>query len=283
MVGFLSYDLYYRKLGLNIISYLDVSEILFSFVNLIFPIIYFVISFIILMFLMLLRDKEEERQEKERTKLREKILTKKKKPKTRIQLYKRFFRGIKVGFLKHHYKLVINSLISIVVNAIINIIVVAIWLFSLWYILVLIFQTFDAISKINNSRLFLDDIVVQLSIMVTWLMIIFLYVYIKSENKNIKLGKDIYVLITLFTLIANLNLYSRNQVINVLNDNAKSEITFQYLDKIYTTESNKNTLIGITKNYVFIRDNTQEVNLIFKLTDIKNLAIKPILKNNDDK
>lgn len=272
--GFLNYDLYYRKLQIEIFSFLETSELIFSFVNLIYPIIVSSILMILFAYLRFSVDKERNVSKKE---IRKGNLQYEEKSKllTFNYSFKGIFSNLKRMFLELKGKKIKNafSLFIIIFEGFsFRLIIFLIWVFEIVVGLILMVYTVSLDTSMDlTSKIFEINSVVYLGLSVVWVCILSIYTYGKFTENDKKLAVSIYSGIVLLVLIANLNIHQAHLASDTLNDLNIENVRFEYKGKKYTTSDTK-SLIGVTKNYLFLRETITGENLIFKLSEVSNMV-----------
>lgn len=273
-LGFLNYDLYYRKLEIDIFSFLETSELIFSFVHLIYPIIIAAIVYNLLPYLLVNTEKrkvltEEEIKLKiaEHEKLSEKLD------------FDYSFKGIRANFKcmyvelkRKNFRIVWYFFKAIFGALIFKMIVFVAWVFGIIFGLILIFKMTDFNTLINLSSIkIVFGSLLFLLLSIFWVGLVLIYVTMKFDENNKKVGREIYAIIILLVLIANLNVHQNSLASKTYNDLNVKNVRFNYNGKNINTDDSK-SLIGVTKNYVFLRETSKNENLVFKLSDITDLV-----------
>lgn len=279
--GFLNYDLYYQKLEIDIFSFLETSELIFSFVNLIYPIIIAVIVYNLFLYLLINVEKQKV--------LSEKIINFKKAEKDKLieklefdYSFKGIYANLKcmlVEFKRKNFRIAWYFFKSIFGGIIFKIINLAIWVFGIVFGFVLFF-TLTSLTNFNpnpNSIKTIHNSLLFLMVSIFWVVIIFIYITRKFYENNKKIGKEIYAVIILLVFIANLNVHQSNLASNSINDLNIKNVKFNYKGKNINTNDSK-SLIGVTKNYIFLRETSENENLVFKLSDISDIVFYTVKK-----
>lgn len=267
-LGFLNYDLYYRKLGIKIFSFLETSELIFSFVNLIYPLIIISIGFYIFLFIMKGSEKARERTENQ-----DKIENEQREKKIEEWEYEMTLKGIKENILNFKKNIIskkfrkafdISKSLMFVLFVKINIL--CMWVFGIYFGAVFYFQLGKLnVLDLHPNKFLVSEALVQISLI--WLIIFFIYI-LNSK----KIDVEVFVVIMFLMLISNLNIYQNSLAVKTYNDLNEENVHFEYDGNIIETSGSK-SLMGITKNYLFLRETSNDENFIYKISDIKNLKI----------
>ena len=272
--GFLNYDLYYRKLEIDIFSFLETSELIFSFVNLTYPIIIAAIVYMLLLYLMVSTEKQKVHTEEE-TKLK---WAEQEKLSEKLE-FNYSFKGVFANFkcmlveLKRKNLRIVWYFFKAIFGAItFKIVILIAWIFGVLFGFILIFTStdFDALISLNSVEIIYDSLLFFL-LSIFWVGILFIYITTKFYENNEKVGKVIYAAVILLVLIANLNVHQNSLAFNTFNDLNVKNVRFNYKGKNINTNDSK-SLIGVTKNYIFLRETSKHENLVFKLSDITDMV-----------
>ena len=273
--GFLNYDLYYRKLEIDIFSFLETTELIFSFVNLIYPIIIAAIIYNLLPYLMVGVEKRKVRTEEEK-KLKgveqEKLIEKLE--------FDYSFKGVFANFKcmlvelkRRNFRIAWVFFKTIFSGITFKIIVFIAWVFGIVFGLILIFKLTDFNTLINlKSTKIVFGSLLFLLLSIFWVGIILIYITTKFNENNEKIGREIYAIIIVLVLIANLNVHQNSLASDTFNDLNVKNVRFNYKGKNINTNDTK-SLIGVTKNYIFLRETSKNENLVFKLSDITDMVL----------
>ncbi|WP_435416628.1 hypothetical protein [Polaribacter aestuariivivens] len=264
-LGFLNYDFYYRKLEINIFNFLDASELIFSFVNLIYPIILSGIALNIKAFLPSEKIKKSETS----VELENDNIEDLEFDYTLKYLFfkiRKFITNVK----EKRFDEIVKDSIVILIVFFIRVVIIILWLFCVFFFLyfllnLVVFDVLDDEVSIFNK----DAILIPISFV--WLFLIFGYLSKKFKENGNKLGIGIIVIITLLVLISNLNIYQGTQATKTNNDLNVKNVRFNYNGKNINTSDSK-SLIGVTKNYLFLRETSKNENLIYKVSNITDMV-----------
>lgn len=272
--GFLNYDLYYRKLEIEIFSFLETSELIFSFVNLIYPIILTAILMNLFPYLMV---NTEKRREKSKEETEEEILQNEEKSKKLDFDYsfKGIYANIKSMFaelMRKNFRKAFSFFKTVFAGSSFRLVVFAVWVYEIVVGIILMFGIMGLDARVDSTSTEYEiNSTVFLAMSFLWALFLFIYLYQKFAANNEKLKMEVSAGIILLILIANLNIHQFYLASDTVNDRNVKNVRFEYKGNDYTTNGSK-SLIGVTKNYIFLRETLTGENLIFKLSEVSNMV-----------
>lgn len=273
-LGYINYDFYYRKFGIDIFNYLSINELLFSFISIAYPILFYIFIFSIW---GSLNDIVSQKKIKEHGNTeRQKIITKVDKSyhKDRFKVAKKNFKKGKI------LKGISNTFLSmlIFIGFILNNYILYLAMFYFGYRL-FIAPLFNIFSNDKIMSLFIFKTpAVLLSSVLAWSVVFLLYIAIKYNNSEISLKnlRFIYASMLICITISTLSNYQNIKAYNVAYKNSEKEVCFVYDNQ--NIESNKDRkFLGKTAEYIFIRDFNSRTNHIYNLSEVSHLKITSVI------
>lgn len=206
-----------------------------------------------------------------------------------IILKKTFFKD---KFAKARTLFIDNKYVSSIMNFILGILFFIIYIFSAlypalillvgFYLVVSPLQIIMDIKELNVETLGCFDTASKIIYYpIIWLLTFIILIGILRQNDKIshKLVKLYFIGILCSLLFSSLIRYQNLRSHNFLYEKAEKSISFIYENKIVKS-STKNKLLGITSEYIFLRDIESKTNYIYKINNVKNLEITS-LKNDE--
>lgn len=280
-LGYLNYDFYYRRFDIDIFNYLSINELLFSFISLSYPLIFLLVAQLSISvyneLMTNLTNPNNRKIEKE---------SKKNKNNLDYELEKSFFLD-KYLLAKRNWKdsryfnslgYFILSFILLLVFIIVLILPIAILYFGF---LLVINPLFSIVNLKTTTLGFLDTPQILFAVVFGWFISYATLLSIMAINNRVnRKSLKFYLLATFFCLIISTSLkYQNIRSYNFLVKKEEKHVSFNYNDE-YVKSSDKKKLLGITADYIFLRDNKNKTNYIFNLSDVKNLEITSVINNN---
>lgn len=272
-LGFINYDLYYRKFGIVIFNYLELSEILLSFLFFFYPLIFNTLFYLFLSIIFSwlpskgspIYDSDGKRVYNETSikKLKEGISK-------HLTLIKKYIIEVKSQWKtssSYNKKYYLKNIFLLLAPVSFWLIITCIMLF---YSSFLFSGVFQMDSKIEN--LYLTDYAIELQI----LSIMWLYFFSSIVREIEELSKDFKTLINFsivfLLLFCNLAIYQNSRAYKSIYTPTSIIISFTYNNTSVITDDT-NRFIGKTKNYLFIRNHGKNKNTIYPMNEIQNLEI----------
>lgn len=269
-LGFLNYDFYYRKLGVEIFHYLDTSELIFSIVKDLYPLAVLTLVLIIVAFFFSGQKKDVYTKKEAKTTLKSQ-----KENQTDEMIDEFSWKGIRenlycffLNLRAKKFKICIKNFLSVLLGVFIKLLQIFLWVFGIYFGIHLFVQLtqFDDLN-IKPNEILNTQYFILMSIL--WLLIVFIY----STTKSFPNIKDyFFYILVVMVFIANLNSYQNSLARNTHFDLNKKNICFYYNGRFFDT-SNSLSLMGITKNYVFLRETANNENLVFRIVDLSDITI----------
>lgn len=278
--GYLNYDFYYKRFQIDIFNYLSLNEFLFSFISISYPIILLLIGFqLINVFIELLQNKKKKytkdlETEKEELQNRWEIKPKKSLYISKLSKAKTNFRNSNIikgfGFsflylLFFLFYLIIYSLPLLI-------------LYYGYLLIISPLLNLIDLENFNYDVLKFIDSPHDIFITVTSWLIPFIYIlFAKFKNKDIsvKTFKSILIFVFFCILISSLLRYQNIRFNAIINGKSDKEVSFLYVGKEVNSDKTKR-LLGITSNYIFLRDIENETNYIYNMNDVRHLRITSV-------
>ena len=276
-LGFINYDLYYKKFGIEIFNFLEISEFLFFFVDSIYLWIFFISLFLFQRYMIDiivrgLNDKidfdKEKKMEKDKRSKNEKKNKENKSSVSFSFLLKILRKGNFLTFIKYSFKYILLKIVDLL-DFILKFLV-----FIMYPAAFIIFAESWNVNSLLNK---IYSPIYFLVFSIFYFLITTTIVKEKIFNLREFEYKIVTVFIFIFLLFINIALYQNNEAAKVLDGEISNNISFFYEHEFYKT-GDKLTLVGITKNYIFLRDSeSEEINIYLK-SDLKFVKIS---KNQD--
>ena len=184
--------------------------------------------------------------------------------------WKRIFRNFKEFFdnlRTSNFRKAKNNLGEVILWSTFQIIIFLLWVFGIFYGIVFLFQ-FTFIDVLTGIPLGFGETQLQVGVAVLWFLV--LAIYLSTRDKKVGIGY--IVVIGVIILTSNLHIYQNKIASSVQNNESKKNIKFTY-EGLQVDTDGKKALIGITKNYIFLRDTSTDENLVFNESDVKNIVI----------
>ncbi len=244
-IGFYNYYIYYSYFDIKISNFLSLSEMLLSFLPLTFPILLFLLSlaFMYYYFGGLFRNRNENLNSDSNN---NKLFEIKKDIISLKQLFikKKSFRTY-ILFIVRFYR-IIRDIISLAM----------IYIYPIYLIINLTFYRQFSLNFFSiETLLFLTFL---------WLSLSLLYLRITKRE---------VILSIVFLTFSLITIYNRERAQKILVGVTEVDMEFEYNEYLKKTNSSI-VFIGMTENYIFLRDLKSNENLIYKRSDIKLLKMK---------
>jgi hypothetical protein len=288
-LGYINYDFYYRKFSVDIFNYLSINEFLFSFISLIYPVMIFLIayySYSIYNDLMLNTKKKDNENSKNKKKDDKPNFFEKHSENHELkhsiylsQYYKSKYEWNKRNFLKSigYFILMILLFLLFIIESFLPIAII-------YYSFVTIILPLQSITKTTiQEPNYLDE--------PRLLLMVILFGYIGfaiilglRHMKGIINRKTlrVYLIGTFFiTVLSTLMQYQNLRSYNFTQEKPTKEVCFVYENENIKTSKTKK-LLGITANYIFLRDDKIKTNYIYKLSEVRHLKISSLELTKED-
>lgn len=275
-VGYINYDFYYRKFDIKIFNYLDTNEILFSFVSLIYPlalipicIMFYILVIPIFAFLGddYIIKQEDENPDDNQKKISFWSF------KLKVDRLEELFDNI--NDCEEKFDNILRFLKSLIILLFSVIVKIAVGFFTL----ILMLTGFDFGDRIH--ALFFDNKIFFVFCLVVWVFTFLSFLKYKAKILGADVSTKFQMFFIFIVFVISLKYYQEIKVYNFFTLPSTEFVEFEYDDKIYKTD-NENRLIGKTKDYIFIRNTFSNNNLIFKMSEVKNLIIKSTIYSELD-
>lgn len=284
-LGYINYDFYYRKFDVDIFNYLSINEFLFSFISLIYPVIIIIVayfSFTVYNDLMLNDKKQNNLKPKSKNTDKENKTNFFEKHSDDYDLKytifaSQYLKG-KDEWNKHNRLKSIGYFILMILLFLLYSITTLLPFAIIYYSFITIILPLHSITstKIQEPN-YLDKPRLLLTVILLSFICFAVVMAIKHLKGIItKRSLKLYILGTfLITVLSLLMQYQNLKSYYFVNEKPTREVCFVYQNQnIETTENKK--LLGITADYIFLRDDIQKTNYIYKLSEIRHLEISNI-------
>lgn len=278
-LGYINYDFYYRKFDIQIFNYLSINEFLFSFISLLYPVIFLIVAILSYNVYDKLIRTVNDNYDKEIDKTVN--YTDKLKIRLDKSIYLKKYLKAKNTFKSGKYHIsIFNYLLSFLLF------LLYILVYFIPYIILVIgflltISPLNQIISLKNSKIPLTNILntpekILISAFV-WYLLYLIYIAIKFRNKELKLYSFRFLTISAFfcLMISTLLRYQNLKSENFINKEPSKQICFIYENESIESTKNKRFL-GMTSEYLFLRDIETNTNYIYKLSNITNLEITTI-------
>ncbi|WP_298903499.1 hypothetical protein [uncultured Psychroserpens sp.] len=277
-LGYINYDFYYRKFNIDIFNYLSINEFLFSFISLIYPIIFLFVSYLsmnayneFMIGDIKLKKRKNEDDQKEKKDKENHIENYELKKSIFISKYKK----AKQDWNKGKHLKAIGNYVLMVLLFLLFIITIFLPTFILWYGFTIIILPLYSITSLKIKE---PSYLNEPRLLVTVILICFIAVGVVLGIRHLK-GKMTkksfrFYLIAIFfiVIISTLMQYQNLRSYNFIHQKATKELCFVYENQNIETTENKR-LLGITADYIFLRDHELKTNYIYKLSEVRYLEI----------
>ncbi|WP_440120397.1 hypothetical protein [Tenacibaculum sp. Ill] len=292
-LGYYNYYIYYGFFNIEIFHYLNISELLFSFVSMVIPLfITLFLGLCYMIFIAILPRDDSDKTNKEKS-FDDSHLTPAEKRLRRIQSNKKV--NINLIFNESHQKSLrslilflhklrkgscrrafahFSELLSFFISLLIKILL---WLFFVVFssiIFDLLFSPFDGAFK--EYRPFLTSGVSTILCLIIWISIVYTIIYRFSNKRVINF---IHVILLIMTVLFSLTYYQKTLIEKTIHHET-SDVKFNYKNKPIESHSEL-VFLGKTSDFIFLRDLKQETNFIFPIKDITHLEIKKLRKEDE--
>jgi hypothetical protein len=257
-VGYLNYHFFYSEFDIEIAPYLTTTELVFSFLPITIPFIYFV-TLALLLFLGLIlsfispRKKDDKvADEEERSQYQLMSLS------SLSERLKRKFRLKKKDF--HDWIMILLTSLNFFISLCINL-----------YVYLYVFLVFFNLVSVRPFFGFSNSAVSS----IIWLVCIFvLNNYHPDSEVRKRSGSLIFVMVIAISVNL-LLIYNRERASNLLNGKPEYNASIITEDDSLTT-SGTLIYVGKTSDYLFFRDLNKKQNIIYKMDKVKRISITKI-------
>ncbi len=281
-LGFIRYDFYYQEFDIDIFNYLSVSEILFSFVPLIAPVL-IKLTYILFAFLTLSRmisggtpsnitkfDHLSTNFLKDVSNCIYSLFsTNYSSLERRI---KRVEKYIKDDPLKEITRLTIKKMDKRVFR------MTMIQLFFTFFFLLIFLKSFEWISDfeidLSGYLNFIDSVVLGEMLFLLTIIVSFISIAIYYK-KNINYAFLFFIVTNSLILILFLLSNEKERADHLYENPLETEVSFFYEDDLIISDCNK-VFLGKTADYIFLRNFERKENYIFKIDDVTELRIRDL-------
>jgi len=281
-LGYINYDFYYKKFNIDIFNYLSINEFLFSFISLIYPIIFLFVAHLSFNAYndLVINNKKDKREleinkEEEKKGISEKHYENYELKKS---IYKNQLSLGKNSWSEKKYPQAIGNYILMILLFVLYWVVFVLPTLILWYAFTIIFIPLYSITSFKIKKPgYLDEPQLLLTVILFCYIAIIVVLGIKHLKNEITRNSLRFYLIAIFIVgvISSLMQYQNIRAYDFTNQRATKELCFVYENQNITTSDSKK-LLGITAEYIFLRDNENRTNYIYKLSEVRNLEISEI-------
>lgn len=298
-LSYYNYFIYYRFFDLEIFHYLNIYELLFSFISMVIPL--FITLFLGLCYLIFIliipreiskalttNDNKPDNSFHSPAQKRLSKIRSKKEANISFIFNKSFENTLRHGILLSHkikqkkYSKAFFHFLDLVTFLIGFLIKVALWGFFIIFssvIFILLFSPLD--NELKYFYPFFTSTKSMIFCLIIWASFIYavIYKYRKSHNKN-SVGFLNFIPLILIILFS-LTFYQKTNVEKTLNHKT-SDIKFNYKGK--NIKSHLNTVfIGKTSDFIFLRNLEKETNFIYPIKDVTHIEIKKLKEKVTEK
>jgi len=276
-LGFINYDFYYKRFDIDIFNYLNINEFLFSFVSLSYPLIFLLAAYLGLnVYSDLMRnvnDNEKTINEKDTENTKNKLTT---------QPEKSFYQNKFAKANRHHKE---GKYWWFIGNYLLGILFFIIFLLAFfipygllyigWFLVILPLHDVMNLRVLNVENLgWFDTPTKIVSYSFAWFISFAFYLALKYNNNQISYKSfRFYIVATLSCLlISSLIRYQNLRTNYFLYKKAEKYVCFVYENENIETNIDIK-LLGMTSEYLFLRDIESKTNYIYKLSNVKNLEV----------
>lgn len=286
-LGYYNHYIYYKFFDIEIFNYLNIYELLFSFISMVIPLfVTLFLSFCYLVFVAIIDDSPDKEKNKPDENFDDSHLTPIQKRLRKINsnketkisfifnkshqnssrswiLFKHKIKKKKYGRAFSHFMSLLFSLFSFSFKVIL-------WSFFIYFS----FTAFHLVSspfenELGDFKPLFTSIKPTIFCLTIWSSIVYaiIYRYVK-KNKNIKV-RLLNTIPLIFIIIFLLTYFQKLHVEKTINHET-TDVSFNYESKRIESNS-KLVFIGKTSDFIFLRDLDKETNLIFPIKDITHL------------
>ncbi len=265
-LGYWNLDSFYGKFGIEIYNYVTASEILLSFLPIINTIVLTVISLLIIGLVLFFPEFEERKQDPQISNIEDESDV----TLNIIRFCKNFYKFISLKWYQKNNRFHIN-----VITFIIRLIALTSNVVAFFFVLAGFILIFTSLYGYNLTVLGNNNIAsMAIAALLVILALRFLHLNFFAHVEPVNLFIEKYSLvgtsaILILVLISTQNVTNANEILQKKTDVL---VTFTVDEKTITTDSNL-VYVGNTQNYLFLRKLKQRTNIIYKVSDIKNLEI----------
>jgi hypothetical protein len=275
-LGYLRYYFFYTEFQIDIFNYLSINEILFSFISLFAPVFLILVMIIfyldiflssyLINFLYFFHPKYKRKylkiykpflfdHNRNRSRATHLITIENKK-----LLNRNNNRITRLKTLRNHAKL----------NGLITKIFFLITILIIYYLFIAIF--YIDLDVFYNSTIFNIEILIA-AIIISSLIGLYLINFSFFFSSSLRKFLTIFVSTTIIS-IAIIGVFYKTKALNRYLYPSHIEISFTYKDKSPPYNKESLTFIGMTADYIFLRNFQRKENYIFKIDDVTHLRIR---------
>ena len=285
-LGFYNYIAYYRYFNIEIFHYLNVYELLFSFISLVIPV--FLIGFVVFcyfLFIVLFQtslsngkksrlksstekptSNEEENRKNEKDVNISLIFNNSHSDIT--DAYKSFVRNKR----KKDTSMAIFNFLGIFSGIIGLTIKLALWFFTFFFTSAAFsILIFPLDHDLEYYRPFFSSETSSGISIVIWLFMALAIIHRAGIGKKISAVKIAQAVALVFVLFLSISVYQKIQAEKTTN-HQNENISFEYNGKNIMSDSDV-VFVGKTSEYIFLRNIQRQINLIFPITDVEDLQL----------
>lgn len=296
-LGYYNYYVYYSFFDIDIFHYLNIYELLFSFISLVIPIgITIFLVFCYFTFVLVIPNISDTTEESDKTVFDDSYLSSIQKRLRRLESNKEYTISLifnkshqnlsrswilfvhKIKQKKYsrafsHFTIFLSGMVSFLIK-------IALWLFFLFFSFAAFELLFSPIeNSLNYFKPFFTSSLSTIISLITWLSITYAIIFKRSKNlKKVFVG-IVQVVPIIFLLLFSLTLYQKIKAEKTINHKT-NDIRFSYIGK--NVESNsKIVYLGRTSDFVFLRDLAKETNLIYPIKDVSSFEIRKLKEKKE--
>lgn len=291
-LGYYNYFIYYRYFDIEIFHYLNISELLFSFISLVIPLlITLFLVFCYLVFISILPQTSNEIKVSSEKYFDDSFLTpsekrfrkiQSKKPTTISLIFNKSHKQSSRSWILFRHKLkrkeysrgashfaeFISSVISLSIKIIL-------WFFFINFT----FASFILLSSPFKNELkyfnpFFTSTIATVGGLIIWSAIIYAIIFRFRMKSNKSAIGSIHLIPIIYIILFSITLFQKMRIEKTINRET-IDIKFKYEGE--RIESNSNTIfLGKTSDFIFLRDLDKQTNFIYPIKDVSNIEIKKI-------
>ena len=298
-LGYYNYFIYYRFFDLEIFHYLNIYELLFSFISMVIPLfITLFLAFCYLVFVAIIPGTSSELETNSDKDFDDSYLSPTQKRFRKIEsnknhtislifnkshqnssrswiLFRHKIKKKKYSRAFSHFSVLLSSLISLLIK-------VTLWFFFILFSFSLFSLLFSPLENdLKHFKPFFTSTVSTILCLIIWSSIIYAIIYkSRSRNKKNIIG-FLHIIPLILIVLFSLTYYQKSYVEKTINHKS-SDIKFNYKGKIIESNS-EIVLLGKTSDYIFLRNLERETNLIFPIKDVTHIEIKKYKEKTTEK